>query len=64
MLINSLIKGTDIENKVKEWKIKHAHISDISNVDSKLGATYWKNFAKRKGHRIVSKKGEKFELDR
>ena len=64
MLINSLIKGTEIENKVKEWKIKHACVSDTSNADGKLGATYWKNFTKRHGHRIVSKKGEKFELDR
>ena len=64
MLINSLTKGTDIENKVKEWKIEHACVSNISNIDGKLGATYWKNFAKRQGHRIASKKGEKFELGR
>ena len=60
MLINSLIKGTDIENKVKEWKIEHACVSDISNVDGELGATCWKNFTKRQGHRIASKKGENF----
>ena len=40
MLTNSLVKGIEIQNKIKEWKMKYTYISDTRNIDSKLGATY------------------------
>ena len=54
-LINSLIKGTEIEIKAKDWK-KYTCVSGMAIVDSLFGTTYWKNFLKRQSYRVVSKK--------
>ena len=56
-LMNSLIKGTDIEKNVKEHKLKHTHVSDIESCSGMLGMGYWNRFKIRHKDRIVSKKG-------
>ena len=64
-LINSLIKDTPIYEKYRECKIKNAYVSrDIDSVNGFVGHGCWWNFKRRNSNRTVSKKGEKFELDR
>ena len=63
-LINSLTKGTDVEEKLKNCKLKHARVNSIDNCNRSAGTGYWQGFKRRNAHRVVTKKGEKFELDR
>jgi len=43
-LINSLIEGTEIENKVKEWKIKHTYVENTEKIEGIIGSGYWMRF--------------------
>ena len=58
-LVNSLIKGTDIQKELIEWKKKNT-----LNTNGTLGTGYWRNFLKRNKAKIVSKRGQKYELNR
>ena len=62
-LINRLIKSAEIENKVKDWKLKYAHANNIKDCDGASGSGCWNIFKKRNDDRIVIKKGNNFELD-
>ena len=58
-LINSMIEGTQAQDRLIEFKKKHTF-----GVNDKLGFGYWQSFKRRNGHLICSKRGQKFELDR
>ena len=63
-LINSMMKGTVMETRMKQWKISNTYVADVSKVDGSVGHGYWRGFCNRQSHRIVTKRGQKFELDR
>ena len=58
-LINSMITGTDIQQKLISFKQKYSH-----GGDGTVGVGYWNGFKKRNADKIVSKRGQKYELDR
>ena len=58
-LINDLIRGTAYEKKLVEWKSRYT-VNALPTVSS----GYWYSFMKRNCHQIVSKRGQKYELDR
>ena len=58
-LVNSLIKKTPVQEDLISFKARFC-----LNADGEVGSSYWCAFMKRNGHLIVSKKGQKYELDR
>ena len=60
-LTNDLIFGTQIENDIIEWKKKRKEYDPDGPV---LGKKYWQLFKRRWGHRLVTRCGQKFALDR
>ena len=58
-LVNSLIKGCPIQKELIEWKKKYS-----SNSDGKVGRGYWRAFMKRNRNKVISKRGQKYELNR
>ena len=58
-LVNSLIKDQPLQQDLINWKQKYSH-----GVDGKVGPAYWRAFMKRNRSRIVSKRGQKYTLDR
>ena len=58
-LINNLISGTEYEDRLVKWKQKYT-----VNTLPTVSRGYWYSFMKRNQHRIVSKRGQKYELDR
>ena len=59
MLVNSLIAGTRIQSELVAWKR-----NNTPNFTGTLGPGYWQNFMKRNKHKIVGKRGQKYELSR
>ena len=63
-LANSLIRGTETEAKVIEWKKKYSQMSDEwIDGNNILGRGYWQGFMSRNGQEVESKRGEKFAMD-
>ena len=63
-LINSLIKDScEIKNKIVKWKETHSHVKG-DGTDAILGVGYWAGFKKCWGHKLVNKKGQKYDLQR
>jgi hypothetical protein len=62
-LVNSIIKGTLTEKEVIEFKARYSH-GDKKSESAELGKGYYNGFLKRNGHRLVSKRGEKFAANR
>ena len=62
-LINDLISGTKYQNCLEEFKRKHCGQTEKEKL-GKIGYKYWTNFKGRNAHLIVTRKGQKFELDR
>ena len=58
-LINDLINGTTLQEKLVKWKQKYT-----VNDDNTVSRGYWYSFMRRNRHKIVSKRGQKYELDR
>ena len=58
-LVNSLIDDTPVQEDLIAFKNRFC-----CNKEGKVGRSYWRAFMKRNGHLIVSKKGQKYELDR
>ena len=58
-LINSLISEMPIQKDLEEWKKKFSN-----NESGSVGKGYWRSFLKRNAQKIVSKRGQKYELDR
>ena len=61
LLINALILNTPHQQKLIPWKQKYAF---QSCADDLLGPGYFQGFMSRNKHRLVSKGGHKYELDR
>jgi len=61
-LANDLIKGSDLEKKIIERKKK---IMEVYDDDTPvLGKKYWQLFNRRWKHKLVSRRGQKFAIDR
>jgi len=58
-LVNSLIKGTKIQEELVEWKKRNTP----DNLGA-LGTGYWQGFLKRNRTKLVSRRGQKYELNR
>ena len=58
-LVNSLIDNQPIQQKLIAWKKKFS-----SNATGSVGYKYWNGFMKRNKYRLVSKRGQKYSLDR
>ena len=56
------MKGTDIEEKLQSWKLKHAHVNIIGDYNGSAGTGYWQGFKRRNAHRIVTKKEKRLIL--
>ena len=59
-LVNSLLKGTKLQQDLIEWKEK----GNSNNVTGTVGRGYWRKFMERNKDKIVSKRGQKYELSR
>ena len=58
--MNDLIEGTVYQDRLVKYKENHERDPEKRK---KVGYKYWLNFKKRNAHKIVTKRGEKFELD-
>ena len=58
-LVNSLIEGQPIQKHLIEWKKKYSN-----DEEGKVGRSYWRSFLKRNNHRLISTRGQKYELNR
>ena len=58
-LVNSLIENQPIQKRLIEWKRKYS-----SNAEGTVGYKYWRGLMKRNKHRLVSKRGQKYSLDK
>ena len=56
--MTSLIDHQPIQDELIKWKRKYSNIEEGS-----VGISYWRKFMKRNEHRIVSKRGTKYELN-
>ena len=61
-LANDLIKGTEVEKKIIERKKKRSERYDDNS--PVLGKKYWQLFNKRWKHKLVTRRGQKFALER
>ena len=61
-LANDLIKGTEVEKTIIERKRKNMELFDDNT--PVLGKKYWQLFNKRWKHKLVSRRGQKFAIDR
>ena len=61
-LANNLIKGTALEQEIIERKRRRNILTD--NNSPALGKKYWKLFTKRWKHKLVSRRGQKFAIER
>ena len=59
MLVNSLIKDTNLQKELVDWKKKYSN-----NCSPTVGHGYWSRFMKRHKDKIVSKRGQRYELNR
>ena len=62
-LINDLIRNTPAQKKLIEFKTKMRMFSPHVPL-GEVGLGYWQHFRERYKHKLVNKKGQKFELDR
>ncbi len=58
---NDLFFGTETKNNIIEWKRKRNKYREGAPV---LGSKWWQLFKKRWTHRFVTKRGQKFAIDR
>ena len=66
-LANEMIKDTDLQGKIIEFKKKLSHHCDENGRNSDglvLGSAWWRAFMKRHGDQLTSAKGRKFSLNR
>lgn len=60
-LIKDSITDTAAQTLIIRWKHKH---KVVTGIEHKLGLKYWYNFKKRNADKIITRRGQKFELDR
>ena len=58
---NDLIRGTETEKNIIAWKQSRNEYREDAPV---LGSKWWQLFKKRWAHRLVTKRGQKFAMDR
>jgi len=58
-LVNSIIKGTKIQDELIKWKQ-----TNTPNEYGTVGLGYWNKFLKRNKTKLVSRRGQKYELNR
>ena len=63
-LINELIRKTEIQQRLIDWKIAHRIYTKKPEDMGRVGTAYWFNLMKRKKHLLRTKKGRKYGLDR
>ena len=63
-LINELIDGTSIQDRLIQWKIKKKIFFKDPIDLGRVGLSYWNNFLQRNGHLLKTKVGRKFSVDR
>ena len=63
-LVNSVIHGTQTQKDLIQWKTRYSHTDGDAAVDGQVGYGYWQRFRKRNEDKLVSKRGQKYELDR
>ncbi len=61
-LANDLIKGTQLEKEIIERKRRRNEWTDDNS--PVLGKKYWKLFTRRWKHKLVSRRGQKFAIER
>ena len=59
LLVNSLIDKTPIQKSLVKWKRKYSN-----DTLGSVGKGYWDGFIRRNKHKLVSKRGQKYELNR
>ena len=64
MLINELIDGTEIQNRLIDWKINKNIFHKDRNDLGKLGWNYWRSFMQRNSDTLKSKIGRKYAYER
>ena len=70
-LVNSTREQTPIQKILVEWKCKYSFFKTNYNMteedeiiaNGKVRTGYWRGFMRRNAHKIVSKKGQKYESD-
>jgi len=62
-LINDMITGTSCQDKISRWKKIHTSTTD-PNALKEIGYKYWLKFKKRNSDKVITTKGQKYELDR
>lgn len=62
-LANSLIKGSEIQNSLIEFKKQHYKNSPLEQC-GRIDYGWWIGFMRRFEHRLVTKRGERFEANR
>ena len=60
-IANSLVKNTEKEEEIKEWKWKHLKMKDPQH---ELGRKYWCNFYTRHHDVLTTKKAIRFDQKR
>ena len=63
-LVNELIDGTLIQQRLIDWKDKMNIYSNSLEDRGKVGMSYWRSFMHRNSHIIRSKPGCQFSVDR
>jgi hypothetical protein len=61
-LINGMVEGTREQANLISFKDKYCVCSEEDM--GKVGRGYWRGFRRRNNHMLVSKRGQKYELDR
>ena len=62
-LINDLIDSTEIQSKLQEFQ-NIRKLNSCAGSNGTVGKSYWRGFMRRHGHKIVSKRGERFASNR
>ena len=62
-LVNSMIDGTEVQKNLVRFKKKNSHAPTDASLGT-VGRGYWNGFMRRNGDQIVSRRGQKYELDR
>ena len=63
-LINDMIKGTDIQRELIDWKLRHNIYFERFEDLGTVGLGYWRVFMQRNGQVLCSKVSRKFSKDR
>ena len=53
-LINSLTKGIDVEEKLKNLKLKHDCVNSVDNYNESADTGYWQGLKRMNAHRIAT----------